>query len=203
MVAIVTRMRKLRALLAIRIGPGAAILPPEVTRIHMDFARAVEDGHYGPRKFWRHCLPRLKYHNPAIPMTVNRTNDQTGPALMTIHFTTPEAAETIKTEISSTTTKQTSSAPVAATKAGPPTERTEVINMKHRPESEILDQLLAVTRARVLKPTAEDLRQVQEIEEQDARSERDAIMMAEVNAKRKREEAIMTQARGNPDAVTS
>ncbi|KAL2073383.1 hypothetical protein VTL71DRAFT_10707 [Oculimacula yallundae] len=168
----------------------------------MDFARATEDGHYGPRKFWRHCLPRLKYHNPAIPMTVNRTNDQSGPALMTIHFTTPEAAENIKTEISSTTSKQTSSAPVAATKAGPPTERTETINMKHRPESEILDQLLAITRARVLKPTAEELRQVQEIEEQDARSERDAIMMAEVNAKRKREEAIMIQARGNPDAMT-
>merc|ERR1711964_827654 len=176
MVAVIKRMRKLRAkLLAIRIGPGAAVLPPEVTRIHMDFARDIEDGHYGPRKFWRNCLPRLKYHNPAVPMTVNRTKDQSGPALLTIHFTSPSAAEDIKTEISSTTTKQTSSAPVAATKAGPPTERTEVINMKHRPESEILDQ--------------------------NARSERDSIMMAEVNAKRKREEAILIQARGDPDAL--
>jgi len=50
MVAVIKRMRKLRAkLLAIRIGPGAAVLPPEVTRIHMDFARDIEDGHYGPR----------------------------------------------------------------------------------------------------------------------------------------------------------
>ncbi|KAH7356861.1 50S ribosomal protein-like protein Mrp49 [Rhexocercosporidium sp. MPI-PUGE-AT-0058] len=203
MVAIIKRMRKLRALLAIRIGPGAAVLPPEVTRIHMDFARDLEDGHYGPRKFWRNCLPRLKYHNPAIPMTVNRTNDQSGPALLTIHFTSPSAAADTSPEISSTTTKQTSSAPVAATKAGPATERTEVINMKHRPESEILDQLLAITRARVVKPTAEETRQIQEIEDQNARSERDSVMMAEVNAKRKREEAILIQARGDPDAMSS
>lgn len=175
----------------------------------MDFARDLEDGHYGPRyilafpsfqaaplkalqkhtdtpsprKFWRNCLPRLKYHNPAIPMTVNRTNDQSGPALLTIHFTNPSAA---------------------ATKAGSAaTKRTEVINMKHRPESEILDQLLAITRARVVKPTAEESRQIQEIEDQNARSERDSVMMAEVNAKRKREEAIMIQARGDPDAMTS
>ncbi|KAK0107318.1 hypothetical protein ONS95_004012 [Cadophora gregata] len=201
MVAVIKRMRKLRALLAIRIGPGAAVLPPEVTRIHMDFARDIEDGHYGPRKFWRNCLPRLKYHNPAVPMTVNRTNDQSGPALLTIHFTNPSAAASTKPEISSTTTKETSSAPVAATKAGLPTERTEVVNMKHRPESEILDQLLAITRARIVKPTAEETRQIQDIEDQNARSERDAIMMAEVNAKRKREEAILIQARGDPDAL--
>src|SRR4051794_19213531 len=104
-------------------------------------------------------------------MTVNRTNDQSGPALLTIHFTSSSAAADTSPEISSTTTKQTSSAPVAATKAGPATERTEVINMKHRPESEILDQLLAITRARVVKPTAEETRQIQEIEDQNARSE--------------------------------
>jgi len=73
--------------------------------------------------------------------------------------------------------------------------------MKHRPESEILDQLLAITRARIVKPTAEETRQIQEIEDQNARSERDSIMMAEVNAKRKREEAILIQARGDPDAL--
>ncbi|KAG4431244.1 hypothetical protein IFR05_013266 [Cadophora sp. M221] len=142
----------------------------------MDFARDLEDGHYGPRKFWRNCLPRLKYHNPAIPMTVNRTNDQSGPALLTIHFTNP---------------------------SGPAAERTEVINMKHRPESEILDQLLAITRAKVVKPTAEESRQIQDIEDQNARSERDYVMMAEVNAKRKREEAFLIQARGDPGAMSN
>jgi large subunit ribosomal protein MRP49 len=148
------------------------------------------------RKFWRNCLPRLKYHNPAVPMTVNRTNNQEGPALMTVHFATPEAAENTKTEISSI-------APVAASQPGPQTERTEVINMKHRLDSEILDQLMSLTKARAVKATAEELRQIQEMEEQNARSERDAIKMAEVNAKRKREEAILTQARGELEASMS
>jgi large subunit ribosomal protein MRP49 len=38
------------------------------------------------------------------------------------------------------------------------------------------------------------------MEEQNARSERDALKMAEVNEKRKREEAILTQARGEIEA---
>ena len=36
-------------LLSIRIGPGAAILPRDVSRIHMDFAPKFNDGHLGPR----------------------------------------------------------------------------------------------------------------------------------------------------------
>ncbi len=36
-------------LLAIRLGPGAAVLQPEITKIHMDFAYDIHDGHYGPR----------------------------------------------------------------------------------------------------------------------------------------------------------
>ncbi|CAL3972497.1 hypothetical protein PZA11_004398 [Diplocarpon coronariae] len=203
MVGIIKRMTRLRTLLAIRIGPGAAVLPSEVTRIHMDFARDIEDGHYGPRKFWRICLPRLKYHNPAVPMTVNRTNDQAGPALMTIHFTSAQAAATIKTEISSTTNAQTSSAPVPQSRAGPPTERTETINMKHRSQSEILDQLLALTKARVIRPTAEEIKMIQEIEKQKVRSEKDALLTAEVVAKRKREEAFMATARGGGEDLLS
>jgi len=31
-------------------------------------------------------LPRLKYHNPGIPMTVSRMKDQTGPATLSIFF---------------------------------------------------------------------------------------------------------------------
>lgn len=41
----------------------------------------------GPRKFWRENLPRLKYHNPAVPMIVNRLRDQSGPATLTIYMT--------------------------------------------------------------------------------------------------------------------
>jgi large subunit ribosomal protein MRP49 len=73
--------------------------------------------------------------------------------------------------------------------------------MKHRDESEILDALMQLTNARTVKPTAEETRQIQELEEQNARSERDASMMREVNEKRKREEAILIQARGEVEAA--
>jgi large subunit ribosomal protein MRP49 len=73
--------------------------------------------------------------------------------------------------------------------------------MKHRHDSEILEQLLKLTKAKVVRPTAEEQREMQEMEEQNARSERDAAMMAEVNAKRKREEEILEQARCEVEAM--
>lgn len=73
--------------------------------------------------------------------------------------------------------------------------------MKHRLDSEILDQLLKLTKAKVVRPTAEEQRQMQEIEEQNAKSERDAAMMAEVNARMKMEEDMLTQARGEVEAM--
>jgi len=73
-------------LLDIRLGPGAAILQTPPARLHLTFARKINDGHMGPRKFWHTYLPRLKYHNPAVPMTVERTDDQEGPATLSVHF---------------------------------------------------------------------------------------------------------------------
>jgi len=132
-------------------------------------------------------------------MTVTRSNDQLGPALMTVHFTSAIEAANTKPEISSTTSSKTSTGPVPASKAGPSTERTETINMKHRLDSEILDQLLKLTKAKVVTPTPEEARQVREIEEQNVRSAKDAALMQAENAKRKREEEIMRQARGTMD----
>ena len=68
--------------------------------------------------------------------------------------------------------------------------------MKHRLDSEILDQLLKLTKAKIVLPTPEETRQIRELEEQNAKSARDATMMAAENAKRKREEEILKQARG-------
>ncbi|PQE21018.1 50S ribosomal Mrp49 protein [Rutstroemia sp. NJR-2017a WRK4] len=196
MVNIVSRMTKLRALLNIRLGPGAAILPPEVTRIHMDFAFKMNDGHFGPRKFWRNCLPRLKYHNPAIPMTVNRNHDQTGPALMTIHFTDPSSASELSAPISSTTQPSTSTAPTTPSSSGSPTTHTKEINMKHRTDSEILSQLISLTNAKLVRATPEEQRQLKELAEHKARAEKDSALSAVLNERRRKEQAILTQARG-------
>ena len=73
--------------------------------------------------------------------------------------------------------------------------------MKHRVESEILDQLMKLTNAKPVRATAEELRQIQELEEQKSRSERDSILSREVREKRKREEAILVQARGEVESL--
>lgn len=35
--------------MAVRLGPGAVILPKDIMRIHLDFAYRIDDGHRGPR----------------------------------------------------------------------------------------------------------------------------------------------------------
>ncbi|KAF2663523.1 hypothetical protein BT63DRAFT_461250 [Microthyrium microscopicum] len=98
MVALAKRVKRLTELMTIRIGPGAAVLPQYVTRIHMQFALQALGGHKGPRKFWREMLPRLKYYNPAIRMSVSRPNPVGGPGIMTIYIkkNSEEAKEIIK-----------------------------------------------------------------------------------------------------------
>jgi large subunit ribosomal protein MRP49 len=134
-------------------------------------------------------------------MTVNRTEIQSGPAVMTVHFTSPSSASSSQPPINSTTTPQTSTAPVATSSPGPTTERTEVINMKHRDESEILSQLMALTKAKPVKATAEETRQLQELQEHEVKSSKDRERMAAVTAERKKEEAILIQARGEVEAM--
>ncbi|KAF2766038.1 hypothetical protein EJ03DRAFT_354280 [Teratosphaeria nubilosa] len=96
MVSLSQRMRKLQTkLLAIRLGSGALLLPKDVTRLHLRFARHIEGGHMGPRKFWRHELVRLQYHNPSIPMTVDRSASSTDPATLSIHFAPDDRVQTI------------------------------------------------------------------------------------------------------------
>jgi hypothetical protein len=44
-----TSLLTLLQLLDIRVGPGAAIISSDVKRIHLNFARKMNDGHMGPR----------------------------------------------------------------------------------------------------------------------------------------------------------
>jgi len=194
MVSIIRRMRKLKAkLLAIRLGPGAAVLPKDIKRLHLDFAFKLNDGHLGPRKFWRNYLPRLKYHNPAVSMTVNRITDQAGPATMTIFYAPPLESSSPTASPAGSSSTSTSTTPSIHT----PFDRTETINMKHRNESEILSLLMDLTKAIPVKATPEEEQELRQLEEENKRSELDAQRSAEVNALRKREAALLDQARGD------
>lgn len=118
-------------------------------------------------------------------MTLERTTDQEGPALMTVYF-------------DDTTQPQTPSAPVAGTQTEPTTsnqQRVVTINMKHRHESEILSQLLALTNAVPVEPTAEEVEQLQQLAAHQELSERDSSRHRVFNEEKKREEAILAQAR--------
>ncbi|KAI0484157.1 50S ribosomal protein mrp49 [Xylariaceae sp. FL0804] len=142
MVNVGKRMHILQSVLALRLGPGAAILPSEVTRIHLDFAHKWNDGHLGPRKFWKDCLPRLKYWNPAVPMLVNRTTDQSGPATMSIYFRQAGGASSSSPRSTATTTTTTSSSSSSS-----PTEAATAAEGESSPPS-------APTPAPAKKPSA-------------------------------------------------
>lgn len=73
--------------------------------------------------------------------------------------------------------------------------------MKNKKVSEILTQVLEITKAREMKATVEETRQIQELKEQRERSERESEKRADAMEKRKREDAIMAQARNAVDAA--
>ncbi|KAI9712857.1 MAG: hypothetical protein M1820_001479 [Bogoriella megaspora] len=197
MVSVLKRMRRLRTLLAVRLGPGAAVLPQDVKRIHMSFAYKINEGHMGPRKFWRQCLPRLKYHNPAVSMTVDRTIDQSAPAVMTLFYA--PAPDTDSPTASPAPPSSTTSS--SRTPDHQPFERTHTIDMKNRTDAQILQDLLNVTKAIEVQPTPEDEEMLQTLAEQNQRSEKDRQLMAAVIAEKKKEEDRLKQARGEVERM--
>lgn len=182
-----------RQLLDIRIGPGAAILSNDVKRIHLDFALKINGGHFGARKVWRNYLPRLKYHNPAISMSINRTLDQDGPATLTVFFAapTPESASATASPAPTPSTH-----PSTSRSGHDPTDRIETIEMKNKHESEILAQLLELTRATPYEVTPEEQDELREVEDDKRFSERSRQAQAKLNEVKRQEKALLDQARG-------
>ena len=127
------------------------------------------------RKFWKHELVRLKYHNPAISMTVDRTALAEDPATMSVHFAS--ASE-------DGTNDQL-------------TDRVQTIDMKLRNNSEILEELVKLTKAQQVEPTAEEVEELKDLEEQRIKGARDSVRSGEVRARVKREKELLEQARGD------
>ncbi|KAI8634057.1 CI-B8 domain-containing protein [Xylariaceae sp. FL1651] len=201
------RMHILQALLSLRHGPGAAILPPEITRIHMDFALKWNDGHLGPRKFWRTCLPRLKYWNPAIPMLVNRSDNQAGPATMSIYFR--QASSEDSTSVTETVRNMLPLAqqPHSSIKnehpAPPPDEgeRVVTIDMKNVHSDTILSEFLAKTGATPIHPTPDEAVEMRQVEERVERAAVDRAIVKKFIDDKKREERMLALARQEAEAI--
>ncbi|MCJ1325875.1 hypothetical protein MMC10_002538 [Thelotrema lepadinum] len=177
---VIQRMRDLNTLLNIRLGPGAAVLPKDVKRLHLEFAQKSRDGHLGSRKFWRDFLPRLKYHNPAVSMTVERNLNQEGPATMTVFFT-PE------TEPLANSSDSVDNSLI--------NEKLQTIDMRFRDQSEILAELLKITKGMEVQVTEEDKLQLQESQQLQSSTEQDRIRSRLDHEARMREKRLLEQAR--------
>lgn len=65
--------RQLARLNVISSGPGAVRVPADVKSVNLSFKFQNSHGHMGPRKFWQANLPQIQFHNPTLPISVNRT----------------------------------------------------------------------------------------------------------------------------------
>lgn len=150
----------------------------------------MNGGHLGARKFWRNALPRLKYHNPTVSMVIDRTNIEDGPATLTIQFEQPAS-----------TTSESSSTTLLATRATvSPTEestniRAEIIDMKNIRDSEILSQLMKITNAVQVFPSAKDEAELRKLNKAKEKSRQDSLANLRHREKEKERENLLAMAR--------
>jgi large subunit ribosomal protein MRP49 len=146
------------------------------------------------RMFWRNMLPRLKYHNPAVPMTVNRTADHAGPSTLSIFLSSNPSSTTASTPSPDSltgTSSDTTSTPLLASAA-----EVLTIDMKHKSEDDILNEFLEVTGAATVDPKPDELESLRDLEEQKERSARDSERSMAVRTQWKKEQAMLAAARG-------
>ncbi|KUL92258.1 hypothetical protein ZTR_02662 [Talaromyces verruculosus] len=205
MVNLLKRMRKLnQRLINIRVGTGAATLPslstplnnlPAVTRMHLTYGKSIGKGHIGAQKFYRQCLGRLKYHNPAIQMSVKPyegAEEKLAPAL-TIFFsgTQPKKAQAyhdagIKDEFAPKPTEA---------------EKAVVLNLKDYNFEEIWQQVKELTGAVEVEATPEDREQIEKFRQMDVKSESDRIRVAAIRQAKKDQERMLQEARGEVEKL--
>ncbi|PSR93652.1 hypothetical protein BD289DRAFT_480965 [Coniella lustricola] len=230
MSAIGRRMNKLKSLISVRHGPGAAILPINITKIHLEFAHKWDGGHYGSRKFWKDHLPRLKFHNPAVPMIVNRVRDQTSAATLTIYTTSPQSSPSSSDSSQTTTPKTTAPTqppspasrgpikkPIPLTDAwthiasstegeapAPPPAAGEsiiTINMKNVESHDILKQFLERTGAVEVVPTEEEAAEMRRLNDLEKQSEVDRAVQKAYRDNIQREKKMLERARQEANAL--
>ncbi len=84
--------RQVARLNNISFGPGAIKVPSNVVEIDLLFKIMNKDGHMGARKFWQQNLPQIQFHNPNLPIKVQRVRVEKPedhariPATLTIKF---------------------------------------------------------------------------------------------------------------------
>ncbi|KAK4139170.1 CI-B8 domain-containing protein [Dichotomopilus funicola] len=200
MVNIGHRLRNLDSLLNLRTGPGAAILPKDVTRIHMRFALRLEGGHMGPRKFFRENLPRLKFHNPTIPMIVQRNDDNAGPATLSIYFREATGSATAAETPWGITSSRVMDGSIEPPAPGPG-ERVLTINMRGAHSEKILKDFLTKTGAVAVPISPRDEALKRKLEELEVYAEIDRARVLKEHQDYKREKRMLEQAQSEAAAL--
>lgn len=174
-----------------RACPTATWEPGSSPRQATHFPQGLIPGCEKNRKFWRQYLPRLKYHNPAVPMILNRHDDNAAPPVMTIYMRASAAAAT------AAETSQPASSRTGLSKAQPPgaDEKVVTIDMRNRHSSDILEFFLAETRARALQPTSAEIAEIQSLEAIKTQGGVDRERVRALRAEKKKEEDMLKRAR--------
>ena len=76
-------------------------------------------------------------------------------------------------------------------------DRTDIIDMKHKHESEILNRLIELTKAVPYKPNEDEMTELEEVKEDIRRSTRDRERQTRLNEIKKQEAALLEQAKGS------
>lgn len=174
----------------------------------MDFAMKWNDGHFGPRKFWKICLPRLKFWNPAIPMLVNRTPDQSAPAKMSIYFRQASlSSDTPSALTSKLSTLPLAQQPHSSTENEHPApdpeegERVVTIDMKNVHSDQILTEFIAKTGAVPVHPTPDEQVEMRQVEDLNQRAAVDRSIVKKYLDDKRREERMLATARQEAEAI--
>ena len=133
-------------------------------------------------------LPRLKYYNPAVPMIVNRKDNNEGAAVMSIYY-----QNATSTSDAAASRVQPPSSGIDSSKAVAPAadERVVKIPMKNKHSDDILAAFLAETRAEPVTPTPEEIEELRAAEEFSRQGAKDRIMVkTRLDAIRKEEEML-------------
>lgn len=173
----------------IRLGLGAAILPSSspVTRLHLTYTQKTQPNHIGARKFWRTCLPRIKFYNPSVAVTVKQCPEPTTPAYLTVYFTNSgEHAVTVK-----------GGSKILDSLAPEPTESEQVttIDVNGRDEAAIWSEFQRLTGAQEVRATAEDEKGMEEVERLRVKGEADRKRVALYRQTKKDQEAMLRAAK--------
>lgn len=151
------------------------------------------------RKFWLENLPRLKYHNPSTPIIVNRHTNNDQPPKLSIFLNKLPASSSSSSPEASTPEKRSQAASSRDNLSPLPIpdfdERLVTVDVTAKHSSYILEMLLAETRAVVVSPTREEVREMQRLQALQQQAEVDRERVRQLRAEEKREEEMLKRAR--------